>query len=117
MLYWGEGAKRDLSFCNSDPGMIRMFAHCLLQMGVNKEDLKITVRIYEDIEKRNAVSFWSRTLGMPVKQISNVNVLKGRKKGKLKYGMCRIRVRKGGFYLKTLQSIIQLVKENYIRPS
>jgi restriction system protein len=35
----------------------------------------------------------------------NVNVLRGKKKGKLKYGMCRVRILKGGDMLKYMRAL------------
>lgn len=108
-LYWAEGAKRDFSLINSDPNLVKVFAICLREIGVPKNRLKITLRIYEDISRSRAIRYWAGILQIPIGQISNVNVLKGKKIGKLKYGMCRVRVSKGGSYLKLLQSIIGLV--------
>lgn len=50
---------------------------------------------------------------IPLHQISNINILKGKKEGKLKFGMCRIGVKKGGKYFKLIISMINLLKSNY----
>lgn len=39
-------------------------------------------------------------------------ILKGKKKGKLEYGMCRIRVTKGGYLLKLLHALEDIIKNN-----
>lgn len=109
-LYWGEGAKREFNIINSDPSLIKVFLKCAEELGIRKDKLKITLRIYEDIDRNEAINFWAKTVGVPMKQISNVNILKGKKNGKLKYGICRIRVVKGGIYFKLIQSIIQSIK-------
>ncbi len=108
-LYWGEGAKNDFSLLNTDPNLIKVFINCLEELGVAKDRLKITIRIYEDIDRKKAVSYWAEIIGISKKQISNVNILKGKKAGKLKYGMCRIRIKKGGQCLKLIKSIIELI--------
>ena len=108
-LYWGEGAKKDFSLTNSDPRLIKTFINFLKDVGIEKDQFRITLRIYEDLEEDKAIQFWSKLIGTPKKQILNVNVLQGKKGGKLKYGMCRIRVTKGGPYLKLIQSIIELI--------
>lgn len=109
-LYWGEGTKRDFSISNTDPDLLKSFIICLKEMGVKKDELKVTVRIYEDLNRNSAVAYWAGIVGIPKKQILNVNVLRGKKSGKLKYGMCRVRIKKGGGYLKILQSLIKAIK-------
>lgn len=109
-LYWGEGNKRELNLINSDPNLVRVFVNCLYDLGVNKEDLLISIRIYEDINVEKAKNFWAKTIGVNTNNIRSVNILSGRKIGKLEYGMCRIRVRKAGKYFKILISMIDLIK-------
>lgn len=116
MLYWGEGTKRDFSLSNTDPRLIKVFVRCLETMGIPKNDLRITARIYEDLDREATIGHWARIIGISQKRILNVNVLRGKKKGKLRYGMCRIRVRKGGRYLKLFQSIIELIAEKAKAP-
>lgn len=108
-LYWGEGAKKDFSLTNSDPRLIKIFTNFLRDFGVTRDQLRITLRVYEDLSKNKAIKFWSKLIGVPEGQILNVNVLRGKKMGKLKHGMCRIRVTKGGRYLKLIKSIIELI--------
>lgn len=109
-LYWGEGTKSDFSLSNTDAGLIKTFVRCLKVFGINKKDLRVTVRIYSDLNRNKAKKYWAKIIGIPRKQILNVNVLQGKKSGKLKYGMCRIRITKGGPYLKLIKSIIELIK-------
>lgn len=109
-LYWGEGAKADFSLSNTDPGLIKTFVHCIESFGVNKNDLRVTIRIYSDLKKDRVIKYWAKIIGIPKRQILNINVLHGKKSGKLKYGMCRIRITKGGPYLKLIKSIIELIK-------
>lgn len=109
-LYWGEGTKRELNIINSDPELLRVFLCCLRELKMQPRDLRITLRLYADIDREEAIRFWSRTLGVSKKQIIGVNVLEGRKKGRLPYGMCRLRLRKGGEYFKLIMSMIGLIK-------
>ena len=111
-LYWGEGAKRDFSLSNTDPELIKTFVECLEELGVTKERLRVTIRAYEDLNKEKICNFWAKIVGIPKKNIINVNVLKGKKKGKLKYGMCRIRIAKGGYLLKLLCALKDIIKNN-----
>ena len=111
-LYWAEGAKKDLSLSNTDPALIKTFISCLKELGVKKERLSINLRIYEDLDREKACNFWSKTVGIPKEKIMYVDVLRGKKKGKLKYGMCRLRVIKGAYFLKLLNNLAEIIKTN-----
>lgn len=107
-LYWAEGAKRDFSFSNTDPEMIKAFVYALRKVfRVKEEDFKISLRIYEDLNKNICLRYWSGILGINLNKETSVNILKGSKVGKLKYGMCRIRIKKGGLLLKEISSTIK----------
>ena len=109
-LYWGEGNKTELNLINSDPELVRVFVTCLEEIGVRSEDLRVSLRLYEDIPKRKALLFWSNVLSLPITQFGRVDTLEGKKNGKLEHGMCRIRVRKGGLYFKLIMSMIKSIK-------
>lgn len=113
-LYWGEGTKTELNIINSDPYLLRVFLACIQQIGVPHVDVKATLRIYEDISAKDAIVYWSKILKLPQKQFTGVNVIYGKKKGKLKYGMCRIRVRKSAKYFKLIMSIISHMKSSLL---
>ncbi len=112
-LYWGEGDKRDLSLNNSDPALIKVFVECLKCIGVKKEDLRITLRLYEDLNENQARVYWAKVVGISEEKILSINFLPGKKKGKLKYGMCRVRVTKGGPHFKLIMSMIDLIKSDF----
>lgn len=110
LLYWAEGSKKDFSFSNTDPRMIRVFIYVLKKsFKVNVDDLKVSLRIYEDLDKKACLSYWSEVTGVELDDKTSVNVLKGSKKGKLQYGMCRIRIRKAGSVFKKIFSIIEKI--------
>ena len=113
-LYWAEGAKRDFSFSNTDPALIKTFLDCLKELGINKGMLSVNLRIYEDLDREKVSNFWSKIVGVPKEKITYINVLKGKKKGKLKYGMCRVRVIKGGYFLKLLHAFKDIVKNDSV---
>lgn len=105
-LYWAEGSKRDFSLSNTDPDLIRLFVNGLRDIfHISDERFRISVRIYEDLDRGKCLSYWSDIVDVPVKHFVGVNILKGKKKGKLAYGMCRVRVTKGGLLLKKLVGI------------
>lgn len=111
-LYWGEGNKSELNIINSDPDMIRVFIFCLKELGVREDELKVSLRLFNGINKSEAILFWSKTLSLPCGFISKIEIIHGNKVGKLKYGMCRLRVKKGGKYFKLLMSMIDLIKSH-----
>lgn len=105
-LYWGEGNKKDFIFTNSDPEMIRVFTQGLTKLlGISKDGLKVSIRIFEDLNRNSCLKFWSKVTGVPVRKFVSINVLKGKKAGKLEHGMCRVRIKKGGTMLKYISAI------------
>lgn len=109
-LYWGEGNKTELNLINSDPSMIRVVIACLKDLGIKDDELKISLRLFENIDKKKAISFWLHILSLPKGTIQKIDVISGKKIGKLEYGMCRLRVKKGGKYFKLIISMINLIK-------
>lgn len=111
-LYWAEGSKRDFGLSNSDPNLIKVFIKGLTEIfGINKDDMRVSIRIFEDMDKQKCLAFWSEITGVHVEKFVNVNVLEGKKKGKLPYGMCRVRVIKGGDMLKYITALKNRVIE------
>lgn len=105
-LYWAEGSKSDLSFTNSDPQMIKIFIDGLEEVfEISKLKMKVSIRIYEDLDREKCLNYWSVITGIPKEKFISVNILKGKKVGKLQYGMCRVRVEKGGDLLKYFRAI------------
>ncbi len=109
-LYWGEGNKTELNLINSDPSMLKVILVCLKDLGVKNNELKINLRLFDGIDRKKAISFWTRTLELPRGIIQKIDVIPGKKVGKLKYGMCRLRVKKGGKYFKLIISMIDLIR-------
>lgn len=111
-LYWGEGSKNDFGLSNTDPDLIRVFVAGLRDvLKISDERLSISIRIYEDLDKDECLTFWSKIVGIPKEKFVSVNVLTGKKSGKLPYGMCRVRVRKGRDLLKKLVGINKIVAQ------
>ncbi len=108
-LYWAEGSKGDFTLSNSDPDLIRIFINCLKELGIGKDKLSINIRIYEDLNIDKVCNFWSRITGIPKREIKYVNILYGKKHGKLPYGMCRVRVKKPKYFLKLINALRQSI--------
>ncbi|KKT92354.1 MAG: hypothetical protein UW94_C0019G0008 [Parcubacteria group bacterium GW2011_GWA2_45_14] len=108
-LYWGEGNKKEFNISNTDPYLIETFLECLKKLGIAKSRLKFSIRIYEDIDQREAKRYWARLARIKPSDILSVNVLSGKKVGKLPYGMCRIRLTKGNDYFNLITATIRLI--------
>lgn len=95
---------------NTDPLLIKFYVSSLRQIfGIKNNQLRVSIRIYEDMNKNDCLNFWSNLIYLPEDKFQNIYILKGKKQGKLKYGMCRIRVAKGGDYLKQIIAINKIV--------
>lgn len=111
-LYWGEGGKKDFNLTNTDPELIKVFIHGLKEIfNISSDRLRLSIRTYEDLDKNKCLNYWSKVTGVPVEKFVNVNILKGRKKGKLEYGMCRVRILKGGDVLKYIRALNIRIRE------
>lgn len=112
-IYWGEGTKRDFGIINSDPALIATFISALESLGVSRERISVSVRVHSDISVNSAITHWANVTGVSAEEIKRVEVVEGKKKGKLKYGMCRVRVRSGIKERLILQAIIKSIGNNY----
>lgn len=108
-LYWGEGTKRDFSVINSDPLLIQTLIYCFNILEIPKSRLSLSLRVHAEISVPEAKAFWARTTGLPMKLIERIEVIEGKKKGKLPHGMCRVRVKSGIRDRLLIQSAIALI--------
>jgi hypothetical protein len=113
-IYWGEGTKRELNIINSDPILLRAFIDFIEEIGVTKNRIKASIRIYNDVDQNKSIEYWSSILSLKKDQFFNVEVIKGKKKGKLEFGMCRLRVEKSSKEFKLLMSLINVVKDKIL---
>lgn len=116
-LYWGEGGKTDFNFTNTDPAMVNVFVTLLKEvLNLNISRFRVSVRIYEDMDREKCINYWSKVTGVPAQDFAGINVLKGKKQGKLEYGMCRVRLIKGGDVLKLFTAIKQRLSSVVTNP-
>lgn len=105
-LYWSEGSKKDFNFMNSDPQMIGVFITLVQEvLGVNISRIRPSIRIHSGEDEPDFKKFWGKITGVNINDFGRTEVVEGRKTGKLKFGMCRVRVLKGGILLKYLVSV------------
>lgn len=109
-LYWGEGNKTELNLINSDPFLVKVVLSCIRELGVGDDEITISLRLHEGVDKETSVKFWLNLLGLKNKSITYFEIIKGNKVGKLKHGMCRLRVKKGAKHFKFIMSMIDLIR-------
>ena len=116
-LYWSEGSKADFNVINSDPILIAVIVKTLLKiLEIDRSRIRLSIRIHEDVNESDALSYWSKLTEIPIENFSATEVLKGKKRGKLLHGMCRVRVRKGADLLKYMKAVYKRVAENILSP-
>jgi hypothetical protein len=99
MLYAAEGYKKsryDISFTNTDHVLVRFFAEWMEQyLEIRQSELKIQVRIYENMDVTAEETFWLQALGMQRCQLHKTQVMKLRPgsftyKDTARHGTCRL---------------------------
>jgi hypothetical protein len=88
-LYWGEGAKRGVGgvrLGNTDAKLIKTFI-CFLEttFAVNRKSLRFGLQIFDDIEPKKALRYWTSTLNVQKSQFYKVIISKIRGAGTYKY--------------------------------
>jgi hypothetical protein len=112
-LYWAEGSKKDFGLSNTDPKLIKVFVNGLRDIyEIPNARFRVSIRIYEDMDREKCLNFWSKVVRIPKENFVSVNVLLGKKKGKLEFGMCRVRVSKGGDLLKKLKAVNEIISSS-----
>jgi len=107
MLYWGEGSKKTCEFINSDGKMIKIYLHFLRNaLKIPKENIKPTMRIFSGMNRKKCLDYWSQISAIP-KHRFLVRFNDGGTRGRTRYGMCRITVKKGSHTLKLMHSLIE----------
>ena len=97
-LYWGEGTKADkgsVRLGNSDPGIIKKFMEFLIIIfGVKREDFKFGLQLFSDINKQEAMDFWTKSLRINERQFYKItvspSVSQGTYRKKAKYGVLTV---------------------------
>jgi len=112
MLYWGEGhKKRACEFTNSDGSMIKFYLNILRKVfEVPEELIKPTIRIFTGMDRLESLAYWSSITGIP-EEYFTVRFNDGGTRGKTKYGMCRLTVRKSSQLLKVIHALIDYIKQ------
>lgn len=97
MLYWGEGDKRNknnVKFINTNPEMIVLYCEFLrIICNVPETKIKAGLFIYEDIDEKQTILFWSQKLQINISNFHKTITLVSRSsKRRTPTGICLITV-------------------------
>ena len=70
-LYWGEGNKTrnsSIGLTNSNPRALMFYIRWLELFGIEKKQLKISLKLYSDMNIRKQEEYWSKQLSVPLSQ-------------------------------------------------
>lgn len=112
ILYWAEGSKdkpwrrsEDVTFINSDPGLVRVFLAWLEMLGIPKERLAFRLSIHDTADLGRATTYWADLVGVAPDRFWNPSIknhkvgTNRRNVGDNYHGCLIIRVRRGtGLY-------------------
>jgi len=100
-LYWGEGSKADwykIALTNTNPQVLKFFLFWLKRIyKINRSDVKVALHLYNDMNIRNKILFWSKTLQIPVNRfikpyIKSTSSQRINHKGAFGHGTCTIMI-------------------------
>jgi DNA-binding transcriptional MerR regulator len=96
-LYWGEGLKRTNAYVwmsNTDPAAIKFFIHWLTEIfGISRGKIRIYLHLYQDMNPKKYMTYWSETLNIPLSQFQKPHIKKSSQlrityRGGFGYGTC-----------------------------
>lgn len=77
-LYWGEGTKANqgsVRLGNTDPKLIRTFIDFLVTIfNIKQQDLRFSLQIFTDIDEKEALDYWQKTLKVKPEQFTKTVV-------------------------------------------
>ena len=102
-LYLGEGKKfqEATRITNSDPKTIKIASKWFRKIcGLKNENFKPSVHIYQDINNKAVINYWSKIIGVPEKQFGRTQIIRGNNKSKKKrkslYGTLHLHIKSCG---------------------
>jgi hypothetical protein len=109
MLYWGEGSKNSCDFINSNGKIIQLYLKIIRNiLKIPNPSIKATMRIFTGMDREECLNYWSRITKISKKEFI-IRFNDGGTKGKTRYGMCRITIKKGDSALKLFHALIDQV--------
>lgn len=121
-LYWGEGSKtisKEVALSNTDPSMINFFIDWTKKyLKIPKEKLHISLHLYNDMNIKKEVEFWSNKLKIPTNQFGKPYIKKtssesiNYKRG-FGHGTCNVKIYDARFSEKILMGI-KTISDKYL---
>jgi len=116
-LYWGEGGKTQQTarLANSDPGIIKIMMRFFERYsGVSKDKYRGHVHTFSHKSAEQAVQYWSKISGIPVKQFFKTYQKQSsaslKKRETLPYGTLQIYILETTFFFRLMGWINELKK-------
>ena len=79
-LYWGEGVKglnTHVGLNNTDPRVVKFFLLWLVDvLGVQRNKVRVYLHLYSDMDVNKMKRYWSKRLGLPLKQFNKPYIKK-----------------------------------------
>lgn len=99
-LYWGEGGKTrpfELSLGNTNPQLVKFFLHWAIEhLDIPKSKIKARLQLYADMYIDSEIKYWSKVLGLPVKNFRKpyikATTLRGLTFKGFGHGTCDLRI-------------------------
>jgi len=83
-LYWGEGVKglrNSVSLNNTDPQVLKFYLYWLSKiLKVSKNKIRVTLHLYEDMDPKKEIKYWSGQLKIPKKQFNKPYIKSSKRK-------------------------------------
>lgn len=70
-LYWAEGSKTknsSIGLTNTNPNMLKFYIKWLDLFGVKKDQLRVSLHLYSDMDIKQQEKYWSKQLSIPISQ-------------------------------------------------
>lgn len=82
-LYWGEGSKRlngPVFLNNTDPKVMKFVLYWFVKgLHIPQEKIRVDLHLYSDMNVEKEISFWRKTLNLPLSQFRNPYIKKSLK--------------------------------------
>lgn len=99
-LYWGEGNKFSrytVSINNTDPAILKFCLYWMVySLHVDKKRIKVFLHLYEDMDTKKEMSYWSNILNISLVQFMKPYIKKSKKKDidqkGFGHGTCGLRI-------------------------
>lgn len=79
-LYWGEGSKTlsgSIGISNTDPAVINFFINWIVKyLNLPKDKIYITLHLYNDMDIKKEINFWSNKINIPKNQFTKPYIKK-----------------------------------------